>query len=100
MGNAAWWIKVGILAVPAIVYFIMLLPLKFPVQEREAAGNAQLIRKDYGYTKDTEQHTEDPGWSHALLWKIEMCDHKSEGGESRLQNGRESGRDILFAPEH
>jgi MFS family permease len=38
MGNAAWWIKVGILAVPAIVYFIMLLPLKFPVQEREAAG--------------------------------------------------------------
>ncbi|HEV8605921.1 MAG TPA: MFS transporter [Tepidisphaeraceae bacterium] len=38
MGNAAWWIKVGILAVPAIIYFIMLLPLKFPMQEREAAG--------------------------------------------------------------
>ena len=38
MGNAAWWIKVGILAVPAIVYLIMLVPLKFPVQEREAAG--------------------------------------------------------------
>src|SRR5688572_25669141 len=33
MGGAAWWIKVGILAVPAVVYFIMLLPLKFPVQE-------------------------------------------------------------------
>ena len=38
MGGAAWWIKVGILAVPAIIYLIMLAPLKFPVQEREAAG--------------------------------------------------------------
>jgi len=33
-----WWIKVGILAVPAVVYFVMLLPLRFPIQEREAAG--------------------------------------------------------------
>lgn len=33
-----WWIKLGILAVPAVVYFVMLLPLKFPIQEREAAG--------------------------------------------------------------
>jgi MFS family permease len=33
-----WWIKVGILAIPATVYFLMLIPLKFPVQEREAAG--------------------------------------------------------------
>jgi MFS family permease len=38
MGGAAWWIKVGILAVPAIIYMIMLAPLTFPVQEREAAG--------------------------------------------------------------
>lgn len=38
MGGAPWWIKVGILAVPAIIYFIILLPLKFPMQEREAAG--------------------------------------------------------------
>ncbi|MBI1370244.1 MAG: MFS transporter [Planctomycetes bacterium] len=36
--NVPWWIKVGILAVPALIYFFMLLPLKFPVQEREAAG--------------------------------------------------------------
>ncbi|GIW93892.1 MAG: MFS transporter [Pirellulaceae bacterium] len=33
-----WWVKVGILAVPAVVYFVMLIPLKFPIQEREAAG--------------------------------------------------------------
>jgi MFS family permease len=38
MGGSPWWIKVGILAVPAIIYLIMLAPLKFPVQEREAAG--------------------------------------------------------------
>lgn len=33
-----WWIKVGLLAIPAVVYFTMLIRLKFPVQEREAAG--------------------------------------------------------------
>jgi len=33
-----WWIKVGIIAPPAIVFFLMLLPLKFPVQERVASG--------------------------------------------------------------
>ncbi len=36
--HVPWNVKVGILAVPAVVYFIMLLPRKFPVQEREAAG--------------------------------------------------------------
>lgn len=36
--HVPWNIKVGLLAVPAIVYFVMLLPMKFPVQEREAAG--------------------------------------------------------------
>lgn len=33
-----WWVKVGMLAVPAVVYFTMLIRLDFPVQEREAAG--------------------------------------------------------------
>jgi len=33
-----WGVKVGLLAGPAVIYFLMLLPLKFPVQEREAAG--------------------------------------------------------------
>jgi MFS family permease len=33
-----WSIKVGIIAVPAVVFLLMLLPLKFPVQERVAAG--------------------------------------------------------------
>src|SRR5688572_5634690 len=33
-----WSIKLGIIAVPAIIFFLMLIPLKFPVQERVAAG--------------------------------------------------------------
>ncbi len=36
--DCPWWIKVGIIAPPAIVFFLMLLPLKFPVQERVASG--------------------------------------------------------------
>jgi len=33
-----WSIKVGMIALPAIVFFLMLIRLKFPVQERVAAG--------------------------------------------------------------
>jgi MFS family permease len=33
-----WSIKLGMIALPAIVFFLMLIPLKFPVQERVAAG--------------------------------------------------------------
>ncbi len=38
VGGVDWSIKVGILAIPAVIFFIMLLPCKFPAQEREAAG--------------------------------------------------------------
>lgn len=33
-----WWIKIAIIAPPAVVFFLMLVPLKFPVQERVASG--------------------------------------------------------------
>lgn len=33
-----WSVKVGIIAFPAVVFFVMLIPLKFPLQERVAAG--------------------------------------------------------------
>jgi MFS family permease len=36
--SVPWFIKVGVIAAPAVVYLLMLLPCKFPVQEREAAG--------------------------------------------------------------
>ena len=38
MGDISWWIKVGLIAIPAIFYLIILIPCKFPVQERQAAG--------------------------------------------------------------
>lgn len=37
-GKVDWWIKIGIIAVPAVVFFLMLVPLKFPANERVAAG--------------------------------------------------------------
>lgn len=33
-----WWIKVGLIAVPAIIYLAMLITCHFPLQERSAAG--------------------------------------------------------------
>src|SRR5688500_18992292 len=33
-----WSIKLGIIAIPAVIFFLMLIGLKFPVQERVAAG--------------------------------------------------------------
>jgi hypothetical protein len=36
--NIPWSIKLGIIAVPAVIFLVMLIGLKFPVQERVAAG--------------------------------------------------------------
>lgn len=33
-----WWVKIGIIAVPALIFFVMLVPLHFPANERVAAG--------------------------------------------------------------
>ncbi|HVE40918.1 MAG TPA: MFS transporter [Planctomycetota bacterium] len=38
MGDVKWGIKIGIIGLPAIVYFVMLLGQKFPVQERVQQG--------------------------------------------------------------
>jgi MFS family permease len=38
MGDAEWGFKIGIIAAPALIYLFMLLPCKFPVQERVALG--------------------------------------------------------------
>jgi MFS family permease len=49
MGNADWWIKVGIIAIPAIIYFIMLVGLEFPENERVAAGvSYKEMLKEFG----------------------------------------------------
>ena len=38
MGDISWGLKVGMIAIPAVVYLFMLLPCKFPVSERVEAG--------------------------------------------------------------
>jgi len=38
MGNIAWGWKVGIIAVPAVLYLLLLIPSKFPVSERVASN--------------------------------------------------------------
>ena len=38
MGGTAWWVKVGLIAIPAVMYFIMLIGQEFPENERVAAG--------------------------------------------------------------
>ncbi len=38
MQDVGWNLRVGLIALPAIVYVIMLAPVKFPVQERVSSG--------------------------------------------------------------
>lgn len=38
MAGTEWWMRIAIIAVPALVFFFMLIPLKFPANERVAAG--------------------------------------------------------------
>jgi len=38
MGNIAWGWKVGIIAIPAVLYLLLLVPSKFPVSERVASN--------------------------------------------------------------
>ena len=38
MGNFPWTWKLGIIAIPSIIYFLMLVGCRFPKQERVAAG--------------------------------------------------------------
>lgn len=36
--DVPWWVKVGLIAVPAVIYFLMLITCDFPVQERVSSG--------------------------------------------------------------
>jgi len=38
LGDVDWYVKTAIIAIPAVVYFLMLIGAKFPVQERVASG--------------------------------------------------------------
>ncbi len=38
LGETAWWVKVGLIAIPTVMYFFMLIGQEFPENERVAAG--------------------------------------------------------------
>ena len=38
MGTADWQMKVGLILIPTIIYFVMLIKCEFPENERVAAG--------------------------------------------------------------
>ncbi|MBX9680566.1 MAG: MFS transporter [Gemmataceae bacterium] len=38
INDVPWYLKVGMIAAPALVYFFILLPQRFPVQERVSSG--------------------------------------------------------------
>lgn len=49
MGDADWRMKVGLLLIPTVLYGVMMLGRKFPVQERVAAGVPyQEMLKEFG----------------------------------------------------
>ena len=50
MGDVSWQAKLGIIAVPALIYFVMLIRCHFPVQERVAAGvSYRDMLKEFGF---------------------------------------------------
>ncbi len=36
--DVPWWVKIGLIALPSVAYFLMLIGAKFPVQERVESG--------------------------------------------------------------
>lgn len=51
LGDVPWWIKIGIIAVPALIFFFMLIPLKFPENERVAAGvSYKAMLAEFGFS--------------------------------------------------
>ena len=50
MGDASWGLKLGIIIIPAIIYFLMLIRCQFPVQERVSAGvSYKDMLKEFGF---------------------------------------------------
>jgi MFS family permease len=50
MGGADWGLKLGIIVIPALIYLVMLIKCKFPVQERVSAGvSYKDMLKEFGF---------------------------------------------------
>jgi MFS family permease len=76
--SVPWWMKVGLIAVPALIYFIMLLPMRFPVQERVASGvSYRDMLSEFGVLGAIIV---------GFLVVLQMMDFYSDGGLRHLSN--------------
>ena len=74
--HAEWYLKVGIIALPAIVYLIILLPLNFPVSERVASGvSYREMLSEFGVLGAIVV---------AVLLVLQLMDFFSNGGTTEL----------------
>lgn len=50
LGETGWGLKLGIIIIPAVIYFLMLIRCQFPVQERVSAGvSYKDMLKEFGF---------------------------------------------------
>jgi MFS family permease len=77
-GNADWRITLGLILIPAIIFFLMLVGLKFPKSEREQAGVGYVdMLKELGafgafvgFGLVIAQLGQVFGWSHTVSWVL------------------------------
>ncbi|MCX6849932.1 MAG: MFS transporter [Verrucomicrobia bacterium] len=76
MGDAKWWIKVGLIAIPAVIYVLMLIGKKFPENERVAAGvSYRDMLKEFGILGMAVV---------SILVTLQLMDFFSNGGTTEL----------------
>ncbi|MCG8449617.1 MAG: MFS transporter [Pirellulales bacterium] len=76
--DTPWWIKVGIILPPAVIFFLMLMPLKFPVQERVASGvSYREMLAEFGVLG---------GLMVGFLVTLQLMDFFSDGGTTPLSS--------------
>ena len=77
-GNADWRITLGLILIPAIIFFLMLIGLKFPKSEREQAGVSYVdMLKELGvfgalvgFGLVFAQLGQVFGWSSGMVWGL------------------------------
>jgi MFS family permease len=78
--NIPWSVKVGMIALPAIVFLLILLPMRFPVQERVAAGvSYREMLAEFGIMGALVV---------GFLLVLQLMDFFSNGGSSPLSTGQ------------
>ncbi len=81
--DSPWAIKVGLIGIPAVIYFLMLVGLKFPESERVSAG--------VSYREMLQEFGIAGGLIVAVLLVLQLLDFFSNGGATPLSMGAKAG---------